>query len=130
MVASWMEERRRPRLHPPTLSEVADEETLERVFRALANPKRRKILALLHDWGGFMSSAEFVTYIGGSWSGISRDLSILTKAGLIHCEVRGVEHAYTLDRDNIWDIPGRWIDRVASHPSWLKGGAMVFDYAE
>ncbi|HEY2213674.1 MAG TPA: helix-turn-helix transcriptional regulator [Acidimicrobiales bacterium] len=123
-------EERRPRLNPPTLSEVADPEVIDRVFRALANPRRRQMLALLHDWGGFMNSAEFMRKIGGAWSGISRDLSILTEAGLIRYEVRGCEHAYTLERDNIRDVPGRWIDRVAAHPSWLKGGAMVFDYAE
>jgi DNA-binding transcriptional ArsR family regulator len=129
MVADWTEEQR-PRLHPPTLSEVADEETLELVFKALVHPTRRQMLALLHDSGGFMSSAEFVTHIGGSWPGISRHLSVLTKAGLIRYEVRGCEHAYTLERDNIRDVPGRWIDRVASTPSWLSGGGMVFDYAD
>ena len=129
MAMDWNDQKR-PRIHPPTLSEVADSDTIERVFKALANPRRRTMLALLHDWGGFMNSAEFLAHLGGAWSGISRDLSILTEAGLIRREVRGCEHAYTLERENLRDIPGRWIDRVASTPSWLKGGVMVFDYCE
>ena len=46
------------RTDPPSLHEVADPETLDQVFKALANVTRRGILASLHDHGGWMRSTD------------------------------------------------------------------------
>ena len=104
------------RTDPPSLRSVADRGTLDRVFKALANETRRGILAALHDHGGSLSSHDIARRFEAttSWQGISRHLRLLTQAGLLVCDVRPNERAYTLNREHLRLVAGRWVMRVAT----------------
>ncbi len=116
------------RKHPPSLEDVADNTTLRTVFNALANDTRRGILAMLHDFGGYMTSQEISERFDLPWQAISRHLKILTDAGLISCEVRGRERAYTIERAHLREVAGRWVGRVATTGTWLSDGTHTFDF--
>ncbi len=120
------------RTDPPSLRDIADGDTLDRVFKALANETRRGILAALHDYGGYLSSHDIARRFEGStpWQGISRHLRLLTEAGLLVCDVRPNERAYTLNREQLRLVPGRWVMRVATEGTRDKEGTLVFDFAE
>ena len=118
------------RTDPPTLADVADPETIDRVFKALANEVRRGILAVLHDWGGYLSSHDIASRFDIPWQGVSRHLRILTEAGLLECDVRTNERAYTLNRTQLRRVAGRWVMRVATEGTRNKAGELVFDFAE
>lgn len=51
------------------------------VFKALADPTRREILALLSE--GDLAAGEIAAHFNMSWPSISHHLSILKEAGLI-----------------------------------------------
>ena len=89
------------RTDPPTLRDVADPATLDLVFKALANETRRGILAILHDRGGYLSSHDIARRFEIPWQSVSRHLRLLTEAGLLVCDVRRNERAYTLNRDRL-----------------------------
>jgi DNA-binding transcriptional ArsR family regulator len=118
----------RPR--PPSLTAVADEKTLEAVFGALANETRRGILAVLHDWGGQMRSSDIAKRFDLPWQAVSRHLRILTEAGLIKCEVLKNGRAYSLDRDRLQRVAGRWISRVGTEGKPTGDGKLVFDFTD
>jgi DNA-binding transcriptional ArsR family regulator len=115
---------------PPTLRDVADPDTLEDVFKALANRTRRGILAVLHDHGGSMSSHDIARRFDIPWQGVSRHLRLLTEAGLLVCVVGRNERAYALDRDQLRRVAGRWVMRVATEGTADAQGNLVFDFAE
>jgi DNA-binding transcriptional ArsR family regulator len=115
---------------PPTLRDVADSQTLDRAFKALANETRRGILAVLHDWGGSLSSHDIARRFDIPWQGVSRHLRLLTEAGLLTCDVRSNERAYALDHDELRRVAGRWITRVATPGRRDLDGNLVFDFAE
>jgi len=118
------------RRHPPSLRDVADPTALDRVFKALANDTRRGILAVLHDHGGYLSSHDIARRFDIPWQGVSRHLRLLTEAGLLICDVRRNERAYSLNREQLRRVPGRWIARVAAEGRRDKEGRLVFDFAE
>lgn len=120
----------RGRPDPPSLRDVADSETLDRVFDALASDVRRAILAVLHDSGGFMSSHDIARRFNVKWQGISRHLRLLTEAGLINCDVRKNERAYSLNKDQLRRVAGRWVTRVAADGVPDKEGRLVFTFDE
>jgi DNA-binding transcriptional ArsR family regulator len=115
---------------PPTLRDVADPVTLDRVFKALSNSVRRGILAALHDHGGYLSSHDIARRFEIPWQGVSRHLRLLTEAGLVVCDVRRNERAYTLDRDQLRRVAGRWVMRVATEGARDEEGRLVFDFPE
>ena len=118
------------RPEPPTLRDVADSATLDVVFKALANDTRRGILAVLHDSDGAMSSHDIARRFTIPWQGVSRHLRLLTEAGLISCDVRRNERAYSLNRDQLRKVAGRWIVRVGTEPGRDRDGNLVFEFAE
>jgi DNA-binding transcriptional ArsR family regulator len=118
------------RIDPPTLRDVADPETLDRVFKALASDIRRGILAVLHDHGGSLGSHEIARRFDIPWQGVSRHLRLLTEAGLLECDVRRNERAYALNRTQLRRVAGRWVMRVATEGTRDAEGNLVFDFAE
>jgi DNA-binding transcriptional ArsR family regulator len=118
------------RSDPPTLRGIADSDMLDKVFKALANETRRGILAVLHDWGGWLSSHDIARRFDIPWQGVSRHLRILTEAGLLTCDVRRNERAYALNRDQLRKVAGRWVMRVATEGTRDAEGALVFDFTE
>ncbi len=115
---------------PPTLRDVAEADTLDRVFKALANETRRGILAVLHDHDGPMSSHDIARRFDIPWQGVSRHLRLLTEAGLLVCDVRRNERAYALDRNQLRRVAGRWVMRVATEGNADAKGNPAFDFAE
>src|SRR5919106_2344086 len=67
------------------------EERLDRVFHSLADPARRKIIALLRESGelpvGVVGQAFAMTQ-----NGVSKHVKVLEQAGLVQRRVRGREH--------------------------------------
>jgi DNA-binding transcriptional ArsR family regulator len=118
------------RRNPPTLTAVSDTESLELVFRALANETRLEILATLHDWGSPISSHDIARRFESTWQGISRHLGILTDAGLLNCEVGTNQRLYSLNKPYLRDVAGRWILRVATEGTRDKKGRLVFDFGD
>ena len=115
---------------PPSLKDVADPADLDLAFKALANETRRGILAVLHDWGGYLSSHDIAWRFDIPWQGMSRHLRVLTEADLITCDVRRNERAYTLNHERLRRVPGRWIARVATRGTRTTDGRLVFDFTE
>ena len=118
------------RPYPPSLTAVADKDTLETVFGALANETRRGILAVLHDSGDPLRSSDIAARFDLPWQAVSRHLRVLTQAGLIRCQVLKNGRLYSFDRDRLRRVAGRWIARVATEGKKTDDGKVVFDFAE
>ncbi len=118
------------RTDPPSLSDVGDPASLDLAFKALANSTRRGILAALHDRGGFLSSHDIARRFDLPWQAVSRHLRVLTEAGLLTCDIRRNERAYTLNRDQLRRVPGRWVMRVATEGTRDEEGRLVFAFVE
>lgn len=71
-------------------------------FRALADPTRRQILALLRD--GPRTSGEIASRFESSWPTISRHLAILHDGGLVVAQRRGQEIHYELNTSVFQDL--------------------------
>jgi len=65
------------------------------VFKALADPSRRRILELLRR--GAMSAGEIGEHFPFTAASLSHHLSILRGAGLVRTERRGQKIVYSLD---------------------------------
>jgi DNA-binding transcriptional ArsR family regulator len=118
------------RPNPPSLTAVAAGDTLEQVFGALANETRRGILAVLHDWGAPLSSHDIAYRFDLPWQAVSRHLRILTEAGLIRCETLKNGRRYSLDRQRLRRVAGRWITRVTTEGTRTEEGKLVFDFPD
>jgi DNA-binding transcriptional ArsR family regulator len=71
-------------------------------FKALADPTRREILALLR--GGPRTSGEIAGHFSTSWATISRHLSVLREAELILAEREGQFIRYELNTTVFQDL--------------------------
>ncbi len=65
------------------------------VYRALSDPTRRRILALLRD--GDMGAGDIAGRFGQSWPTISGHLAVLRDANLVHADRRGTSISYHLN---------------------------------
>ena len=92
---------------------VAELETTDAVFSALAHRVRRRILLVLRFRGGSMTAGEIAGRFACSWPTTSRHLGILRDAGLVTVETRGRERVYRLARAELCrEVLGwlRWFD--------------------
>ena len=71
-------------------------------FRALADPTRREILAMLR--GGPRTSGDIAARFDSSWPTISRHLSVLRDANLVTTERKGQEIYYELNTSVFQDL--------------------------
>lgn len=85
-------------LDAAALSDV-DAEATARLFKALADPHRVKIVNLLATSPDPVCVCEFTEPLGLSQPTVSHHLKKLVTAGLLHREQRGVWAYYSLDRD-------------------------------
>ena len=69
--------------------------TIDKTFRALADPTRRQILRMLKD--GPLGSGEIADAFPSSWATVSRHLALLRDAGLVVAERRGQAILYELN---------------------------------
>lgn len=71
-------------------------------FRALADPTRREILAMLRS--GPRTSGEIAAHFDSRWPTISRHLSVLRDAELVTTERQGQEIYYELNTSVFQDL--------------------------
>lgn len=90
---------------------VRDLEDLDAVFAALAHESRRTILSIIEARGGEMTSGAIADRFECSWPTTSRHIRVLEEAGLLHVRLRGRERIYSVDRDRLDAVAGRWIRR-------------------
>lgn len=69
---------------------VEDSAVLDRVYRALGDPTRRRLLAELR--GGEARITDLAAPIPLSFAAVARHVSVLEQAGLISRAVRGRDH--------------------------------------
>jgi DNA-binding transcriptional ArsR family regulator len=84
-------------------------EELDEVFAGLAHASRRQILLVLHFHGGEMTAGEIAARFDCTWPTTTRHLKQLESAGLVRVERRGRERVYTLDRERLARVAGRWL---------------------
>ena len=71
-------------------------------FRALADPTRREILAMLRERP--LASGEIASAFASSWPTISRHLAVLREAGLIVAERDGQHIRYELNTSVVEEV--------------------------
>ena len=79
---------------------------MDEVFKALADPTRRKIITLLRD--GDLTAGQIADHFSISKPSISRHLSLLRQAELILDERQGQNIIYSLNTTVFQDVVG-WI---------------------
>lgn len=72
---------------------------MERAFKALASTPRRRILN--HLAGGPMTVGEIAAEFDMAMPSISKHLSVLYEAGLVHQQKRGQHIIYSIAADNL-----------------------------
>lgn len=73
--------------------------SIDRIFEALSSSARRQILAYLS--AGEMTAGQIAERFSMSAPAISRHLSLLETAGLVHSERRGQYVVYRLNADSL-----------------------------
>ncbi len=81
-----------------TLSDDEAEATA-RIFRALADPARVKIVNVLATSDDAVCACDFMPSLGLAQATVSHHLKVLTDAGLLEREQRGKWAYFTLDSD-------------------------------
>ena len=94
-------------MRPRGLAELDD---LERVFKALSHGQRRQILVVLDARGGTMTAGEIADRFSCKWPTTSRHLRELEQAGLVEVERVGREWNYSLNRQRLERVAGRWLE--------------------
>jgi DNA-binding transcriptional ArsR family regulator len=70
---------------------MPDKDPLDLVFHALADPSRRKVIALLRE-AGELKVGDLAEAFSMSLNGVSKHLKVLETAGLVRRRVVGREH--------------------------------------
>jgi ArsR family transcriptional regulator, arsenate/arsenite/antimonite-responsive transcriptional repressor len=78
------------------------------VFRAIADPQRRKILKLLQQ--GSMSAGEIAASFDITKGSLSYHFNILKGAALIRCERRAQEQVYSLNTSVFEEVATMLLD--------------------
>jgi ArsR family transcriptional regulator len=91
---------------------------LVRIFKALADPTRARILAELADGGLCVGALAY--RLGVTHSAVSQHLRILREVGLVDGQRQGYRVHYSLDRDRIHEISAevaRWMENLGAIPA-------------
>ena len=83
---------------------------MDAVFKALADPSRRKLLDRLHAEGG-QTLGEMCARMGMSRQAVSKHLAILEEAKLVVVVRKGREKLHYLNPVPINEITERWIGK-------------------
>ena len=73
---------------------------LDRVFAALADPSRRRIIGLLRE-AGDLKVGDIATTFSMSLNGVSKHLKVLERAGLVQRRIEGREHWLRVDWERL-----------------------------
>lgn len=91
---------------------------MDNVFNALASTPRRKILAYLSETE--LTAGEIAARFDMSKPSISKHLSVLENAGLVHCERRGQFLHYSLVQENLTNTLNAFLQDVCPVSRPLK----------
>ena len=80
----------------------------EEVFKALADPTRRRVLAMLK--GGSMSAGDIAKEFSITKGSLSHHFNVLKAADLIRSERRGQSIVYSLNTTVFEDVAGLLMD--------------------
>lgn len=103
-------------------------DTADDLFRALADPTRRRILDLLAERGTLAVSqlaAEFPELVA---SGISKHLMALRAAGLVTATQQGRQRLYQIDAESFSAAMAPWLAKYESY--WSAALSRLRDLAE
>jgi DNA-binding transcriptional ArsR family regulator len=89
--------------------------SMDAVFKALADPLRRRLLDDLHERNG-RTLGELCEGRGMSRQAVSKHLAILEAANLVATEKRGREKLHYLNPVPIHEIADRWIGKYERAP--------------
>ena len=81
------------------------------LFKALADPSRRKLLDVLHQHDG-RTLNELCEYLDMSRQGVTQHLDVLEAASLVATVRRGREKLHFLNPVPLQEIYERWISKV------------------
>jgi DNA-binding transcriptional ArsR family regulator len=85
---------------------------MNRVFKALAHPARRKIVAMLRK--GPMASGEIAAAFDMAWPSVTAHLAALKEAGLVETEREGASIRYRLNISAVEEAIGFLLDLVGA----------------
>jgi DNA-binding transcriptional ArsR family regulator len=91
-------------------SAVATEEAIDNVFRALADPSRRRLLDRLFARNG-QTLSDLTEGLAMSRQAVAKHLGILEAANLVAAIKRGREKLHYLNPVPIHEIGDRWISK-------------------
>lgn len=91
---------------------------IEQVFEALSSTVRRRILAYLS--AGSLTASEIASRFEMSKPSVSKHLSILENAGLIHGDKRGQFIHYSIVRENLVNTLNGYVQEVCPVSRPLK----------
>lgn len=94
------------------------DDALDKVFGALADPTRRRILDLLRD-GGRTTGALAAAFPGLSRFGVMKHLRVLEEAGLVIAKREGRRRYNHLNAVPLRMMYERWVSRYADR--WAAG---------
>jgi DNA-binding transcriptional ArsR family regulator len=83
---------------------------IDLVFRALADPSRRRLLDLLHDDNG-QTLGSLCEHVDMTRQGVTQHLAVLEAANLVVTVWRGREKLHYLNPVPIHEIAERWIHK-------------------
>ncbi len=109
----------------PRRSKAGEEQRLSRVFHALADPARRRIIALLREAGelpvGVVAEAFSMTL-----NGVSKHVKVLEHAGVVRRRIEGRVHWVSVD----WTaLQAAYEFLHAHHHFWSTRLDALVDYA-
>ena len=87
---------------------MAERRDTDTLFRALADPSRRKLLDLLHAHDG-RTLGELCEYLDMTRQGVTQHLDLLEEANLVATVRRGREKLHFLNPVPLQEIYERWI---------------------
>src|SRR5580765_2862938 len=93
---------------------MAERRETDVLFRALADPSRRKLLDLLHAHDG-RTLNELCEYLDMTRQGVTQHLGLLEAANLVATVWRGREKLHFLNPVPLQEIYERWIDKYERH---------------
>ena len=96
-----------------TYSRVMDDDA---VFKALADPTRRKLLDKLYTASG-LTQGQLEEGLGMTRFGVAKHLRILEEANLVITQRSGRQKLHYLNTVPIRRIHDRWIDKYTAHKS-------------
>ncbi|MGZ4617007.1 MAG: ArsR/SmtB family transcription factor [Actinomycetes bacterium] len=85
---------------------MLEDQALDRMFAALADPTRRALVVALRD--GPARITDLAAPLPMTFAGVARHVAVLESAGLISREVRGREHWLSVRAEGL-EAAERWI---------------------